>query len=191
MPKTTPRQLTLVDDGATVWRGKIVSVKERKRNTARAKEWREKNPEKFKAARDAWMALNKDRTSQKKREYYERNRNTINARHKLEYQRRKAQGKVNPHATRLRLKYGMTVEDYDLLMEAQNGQCAICGATSSKSRHRKLVVDHCHATGVVRGLLCDDCNVGIGRLRDVGAMVQRAADYLHAFEHRQAGKRIA
>jgi len=79
--------------------------------------------------------------------------------------------KANPEKARLigwryELKslYGITVEQYEAMLELQNGVCAICGGINT--RKLKLAVDHDHDTGKVRGLLCDRCNRGIGLLRD-------------------------
>jgi hypothetical protein len=64
------------------------------------------------------------------------------------------------------------------MLEAQNGSCAICHRSPRK---RCLVVDHDHATGRVRGLLCTNCNHrGLGAFGDSHEVVQRAADYLAA-----------
>lgn len=82
-------------------------------------------------------------------------------------------------------RYGLTLEDYDRILAEQGGGCAICGATagSRKSRsqeRRRLVVDHCHKTGVVRGILCGDCNTGIGLLGDDPERIASASNYLAA-----------
>jgi hypothetical protein len=58
-------------------------------------------------------------------------------------------------------KYSLTSEEVDTMIEKREGKCDICD-----ERNPKMVVDHCHSTGKVRGILCDDCNVGIGRLKD-------------------------
>lgn len=78
--------------------------------------------------------------------------------------------------TRLRQLYGMTLEDYDRMFVAQNGVCRIC--RKSCVVHRHLCVDHDHATGKVRGLLCTRCNQGIGKLLDDPVLLRVAADYL-------------
>lgn len=72
-------------------------------------------------------------------------------------------------------KYGITVEQYDCLLEAQGGVCAICGAAPGK---RRLDVDHCHAGTQVRGLLCSHCNTALGGFSDDPGTLRRAADYL-------------
>ena len=77
-------------------------------------------------------------------------------------------------ADRLRL-YGLTREDYERLMRSQGERCAIC----LSSPDRPLVVDHCHATGRVRGLLCGRCNSAIGLMDDDPTRASRAAEYLN------------
>lgn len=74
--------------------------------------------------------------------------------------RRKEQARVR-HLAR---KYGMTVADWDAMHAAQGGVCAICKVPGRLGKHGKLAVDHCHATGRVRGLLCTPCNISIGIL---------------------------
>ena len=54
----------------------------------------------------------------------------------------------------------MTLEQFLELSEAQGGVCAICGKPPAKGK--RLAVDHCHSTGVVRALLCNPCNVAVG-----------------------------
>lgn len=75
--------------------------------------------------------------------------------------------------------YGMSIDDYNVLFEKQNGKCAICGSVETKRKASNFfAVDHCHKTGKVRGLLCDRCNVGIGSLEDSYDIVLSAANYL-------------
>ncbi len=85
---------------------------------------------------------------------------------------------------RLTDQYGIGMDEYDALLKAQGGGCAICHRSESEptrrggAKHKHLAVDHCHDTGVVRGLLCTDCNVAIGLLRDSPALCEVAAAYL-------------
>lgn len=82
--------------------------------------------------------------------------------------------------------YGMTARQYLLLVIDQGQQCAIC-----RRQGVQLVVDHSHETGEVRGLLCHDCNLGLGRFKDSQALLARAACYLtQAFWRRQSGQSI-
>lgn len=75
-------------------------------------------------------------------------------------------------------KYGMTLEDYDKMFVAQNGQCAICQKHQSELKHT-LVVDHNHKTGKIRGLLCNRCNTLLGHIEhDRGEWEIRALEYI-------------
>lgn len=78
--------------------------------------------------------------------------------------------------------YGITDEQFTEMFKEQGGVCAIC----KKPPHRKrkdgnpfvLSVDHCHTTGEVRGLLCSDCNFGIGKLKHDPALLRAAIEFL-------------
>jgi len=76
---------------------------------------------------------------------------------------------------RVKLRYGITAEVYDDLLEYQNGVCAICGQPDNR---KMLGVDHNHATGKIRGLLCHSCNVLIGHARESSAILEKAIAYL-------------
>lgn len=91
---------------------------------------------------------------------------------------------VNPisrRAARIKYRYRVTAEEYDTRCAAQDGKCAICGQPPGANVRAhwggKLCVDHDHASGTIRGLLCNDCNlvVGYGKTPDV---LLRAAQYL-------------
>lgn len=74
--------------------------------------------------------------------------------------------------------YGLTIEKFAEIYAHQDGVCAIC-KLPEMDRDR-LVIDHDHITGRVRGLLCSGCNVGIGALRDDPETIRRARDYVFA-----------
>lgn len=74
-------------------------------------------------------------------------------------------------------KYGITQEAYEELLAAQEGRCAICRGIDFKPWDR-LVIDHCHDTGVIRGLLCHSCNVCIGQAKDDPTVLRAAVEYL-------------
>lgn len=79
---------------------------------------------------------------------------------------------------RLKKFYGISVEDYDAMLEKQDGGCAICGRTESDETGRRLHVDHDHGTGELRGLLCNACNRGIGYFGDDIDRMEAAILYL-------------
>lgn len=81
----------------------------------------------------------------------------------------------------LRWKYGITLGDLEEMFYAQDGQCPICGQEillETTNRGNDHVVDHDHATGEVRGLLCRTCNGALGGFRDSVERLQRAIEYL-------------
>lgn len=78
--------------------------------------------------------------------------------------------------------YGITLEDYDEMLEWQGGGCAICGSPVGDGVGRRLSVDHDHETGEVRGLLCSRCNAGLGMFQDRQDLLLRAVEYLEMEE---------
>jgi hypothetical protein len=78
------------------------------------------------------------------------------------------------------LQYSITPEEYKRMLDKQNGLCAICGSEGKGGRGitRKLVVDHCHETGTIRGLLCANCNTGIGLLKENKSTLAAAIHYI-------------
>jgi hypothetical protein len=85
-------------------------------------------------------------------------------------------------ATNLRWRFGLTQNDYDAMFTQQGGCCAICGS-GPKGKH--LYIDHDHNTGAIRGLLCNYCNLGLGKFKDNPDTLRKAARYLDA--QREAG----
>ena len=88
---------------------------------------------------------------------------------------------VNRRKT-LKHRFGITLEEYSEILKSQGGCCALCGAKKNnvrgKRRNWNFSVDHCHTTGKIRGLLCNNCNRGLGLLGDTRESLQKAVDYL-------------
>ena len=78
---------------------------------------------------------------------------------------------------RLKYIFNITLEDYNLMLKYQDFLCAICKTPSDKFR-RLFDVDHCHSTGKIRGLLCLNCNKGVGLFKDNVATLENAINYL-------------
>lgn len=91
---------------------------------------------------------------------------TNNAEHLKEYER----------ARGLKRKFRMTIEDYDRLLEAQNGACAICEKGCSMGK--ALAVDHNHTTGKIRQLLCSRCNTVLGMVQESEQLLEASIAYL-------------
>lgn len=73
-------------------------------------------------------------------------------------------------------KYGVSPNDYERMLENQLGLCAICNKKCTSGKD--LAVDHDHETGIVRGLLCQSCNWGIGNFSDDIKIISNAIAYL-------------
>ena len=100
--------------------------------------------------------------------------------HRVYYQKNKEKIKARSRSNHLQSRYGLTPVQYNALLEAQDYECAICGANTTNTRYGvgNLHVDHCHETGDVRGLLCLACNGAIGLLGDNPSRVASALNYL-------------
>jgi hypothetical protein len=119
------------------------------------------------AEKRAWHAANKDRVNAERRAQYAEDPSR-----KL---RQREYIAANGRKIMLKHYYGMTLADYDALLERQNGVCAICESTDSD---RPLYVDHCHVRNKVRGLLCRSCNLGLGNFKDDPQRLRAATAYL-------------
>lgn len=87
-----------------------------------------------------------------------------------EYQRRM-------RGSYFKYKYGISLEEYEQKVEEQNHQCAICG-TPIKTHSNHTHLDHDHETGALRGMLCTNCNRGLGHFQDSEENLRKAIDYL-------------
>jgi Recombination endonuclease VII len=74
-------------------------------------------------------------------------------------------------------RHGLTKSEKEAMLIAQSYRCAICDCHQSEIKHI-LSVDHCHKTGKIRGLLCPECNLGIGKFQDNVKFLKAAAQYL-------------
>lgn len=101
--------------------------------------------------------------NQRSRDYHNLNRDKIHAKNR---------------EWRIKSKYDISIERYNELLNEQKHLCAICGKKSSDALNRKLAVDHDHETGEVRGLLCGNCNNGLGRFKDDISLLEKAISYL-------------
>jgi hypothetical protein len=104
------------------------------------------------------------------RSWYRRNR-----RYKLEQNKKWTEKNRKRMNARVRLhRHDMTSEEHDALLRKQKNRCAICRKKFLKTPH----IDHSHKTGRNRGLLCEDCNLGLGRLKDSVRILGNAIKYI-------------
>lgn len=83
---------------------------------------------------------------------------------------------ANARKSHLKVSYDLSIEEYDALLLQQDNVCAICKKKCKRFTH--LSVDHNHSTGKIRGLLCNDCNIAIGRMKEDPVILRAAADYI-------------
>ena len=123
-----------------------------------------------------WYQKNREKILARRRRYYQENRSKVAAKN-IEW-RRSNPDKLATQKRRYHLKheFGITVEQYNEMFAKQTGLCAICGLGPKSGT---LVVDHNHGTGLIRGLLCHKCNVGMGHFNDDASLLGRAINYLY------------
>ena len=126
------------------------------KNTARVRAWRLANPERRDAA---------------ELKYRQSHRKEIAAKTKNWCDNRPDQARIKRETDRVN-NYGLTPEMWSDLIESQDGLCAICWDVPA------VHIDHDHKTGLVRGVLCQTCNIGLGHLRDDPRLLRSAADYI-------------
>jgi len=86
----------------------------------------------------------------------------------------------------IKSKYGITLEDFIEMYEAQDGCCKICASEIEMYATRDRVhdvanIDHCHETGKIRGLLCNFCNTALGKFKDSPELLIKAANYIRNY----------
>lgn len=132
---------------------------------------------------------NKEKKRESDRRYRKKNRARVAAWKRGDAQAAQARVRIREwtkknesHARRrirewhLKKLYGITIAQYDAMVDKQGGVCRICESLPGK---RRLGVDHCHDTGRIRGLLCFKCNAAIGFLNDNPTAVIRLLAYLN------------
>jgi nitrate/TMAO reductase-like tetraheme cytochrome c subunit len=128
--------------------------------------WRKDNPDKGKEYNDRWRDRHPD---YEQKELYR----------SAEYKRATYLSVGWDHF--LKKTYKLSAEGFRTKLAAQGGGCAICGRRDSGEAGRQMHVDHCHKSGVIRGILCAPCNKGIGMLADSPDRLMSAATYLLQF----------
>lgn len=141
--------------------------------------WKNENREKHRAS--ASRARNLDRT--KANEWTRKDRKEDPQKYRDWQNKLRAKDPVKRITQEICRTYGLTLEQYEQMVKEHDNKCGICGENETRRSRTKgkvcrLVVDHCHGTGKVRGLLCHSCNVMIGSARDNVEVLQKAIAYL-------------
>lgn len=107
-----------------------------------------------------YRAKNRERLSAQKKDWWKKNRQRVLIQYRC-------------------YRYGITAADVERMLKEQSGRCAVCRRPPrGKGRNSILHIDHCHRSGKVRGLLCFNCNTGIGNLNDSPRLLKKALAYL-------------
>lgn len=155
-------------------------MRTREEKYAKQREWTVKNKERLRAYNRSRYAADienkREQARAKSLAYYYANREKVLVKNRARASTAEARKKARDY--QLKKKFGISPEDYDQLLESQDGRCAICRRPDSRSRYKPFHVDHDHKTGKVRGLLCAGCNTGLGNLQDDPEVLLRAIAYL-------------
>ena len=114
--------------------------------------------------------------SAEKHQYYEANKEEIKA-------KVKARNRAHPEAKKLqyiKARYNLTADEYSVLLSQTGGICPVCKKAFGNTKLRRPVIDHCHRTNAIRGIICGKCNVSIGKLYDDYDTLLRAAEWVKA-----------
>jgi hypothetical protein len=106
---------------------------------------------------------------------YLKNKDNISFKNKTSY------CPIKERTKKLKRIYGLTPDEYKTMLANQGYSCLICKSKHSQHNSGKFVIDHCHATNQIRGLLCSKCNLGIGQFKDDPKILRVAASYLERF----------
>ena len=152
---------------------KYAAINSEKARSVTAK-WRAENPERAKNSTSAWRAKNKDKIKIANEKRYMSDPEKVKNASALY----RANNPAKTKNTDLKKKYGITLEKYEELFSIQNGLCEICGTAVAGGNGKAFSVDHDHATGKIRGLLCHHCNLGLGHFKDDKEVLLKAVAYL-------------
>lgn len=129
-------------------------------------------------------AVKTARRKKYKARYYKKNKTRILKRNQQYYLHNTEKVEKQKFKYYLRYKFGIEIDQYQELHQQQSGRCAICGYAEPQdaSTTAKLYVDHSHATGRIRGLLCMNCNIALGHFRESLTILKNAVNYLEKYE---------
>lgn len=146
----------------------------REKALARTGQWAREHPEVGRRKSRAWREANIDKVREKKRRDYEENGAEIRALLRDYHFRR---------------KYGISLAEREAIAERQGHRCSVCG-THESGLVKRLAVDHDHATGAVRALLCQSCNLGLGFFKDSPELLEKAAEYVRHHTNRMLSEAV-
>lgn len=160
---------------------KPLTDEQKARRAEAAREWRRRNPQRAKEHAARSRAKNRDKVLARQAAWREANRDKAAARSRAWY----AENRRRVADRNMRRSFGISLDDYERLLAAQGGRCAICPSTTP-GKGERFAVDHDRSCcpgktscgACIRGLLCVHCNVGLGHFRDDQDLLSAAIAYL-------------
>jgi hypothetical protein len=142
------------------------------------RDWYHKNKEKVREQQKANRLARRDEINALQRKRRAENRDEVNRKFREWCDKNRERYSKLSRRRHILVTYGLTQEAYDALLVSQGGKCAICRRERWGAKRNTPHVDHDHATGKVRGLLCTDCNTSLGKLGDGEQGLLRALAYV-------------
>jgi hypothetical protein len=138
------------------------------------RQWRKENKEKIREYNKEYRKNNPDKIKNLKKDW-----DTENKEHRKEYSKKYLKENPYYHADKhLKYSYGISLEDFNDMRQKANYRCQGCGKHEEETPRKRLFVDHCHETGAIRGLLCQQCNTALGMTNDDPAVLASLIAYL-------------
>lgn len=119
-----------------------------------------------------------EKIAMRRNRFNQNNPDVVRGYSKRHYQKDKDKVNTRSKSNRLMRNIGISIDDYQAIMEKHDGRCDICGTAEPGGPHGKFNLDHCHSTGTLRGILCRRCNTSIGQFEDSVELLESAIRYL-------------
>lgn len=125
-----------------------------------------------------WYYKNKERHLKRFKDYYITNKTRLDKINMDYYMKNKISIKKNTRNRDLKKLYGITLNDFNKMIETQDHKCKMCFSSFLNTDSKNICVDHCHCCGKIRGIIHRKCNIVLGLANDKISILQGAIDYL-------------
>lgn len=149
-----------------------------KNNKDKIKKRKEKNKEARALYEKDWRNNNPEKMKEYQKKFYEKHKEEVRKEHSIYYKNNKKSHSIRARRNHLKSKYGLTLEQYEKLLEESENKCAICEKSFDSC---SPCIDHCHSSGLVRGLLCRKCNLNLHTIENK-QYLRKALEYLRVNE---------
>ena len=133
---------------------------------------------KNKRGKDNLHSICKECRNKQRREAYNQNKEHYNTKNLEYYYNNKEKWVLSNRKSCYKRKYNITIEQYNKILLEQNNKCKICG---TENKEKYFHIDHNHKTGKIRGLLCCNCNLALGFIKDNSFILIKAINYLREY----------